>query len=58
MTAKMNYPAAELTGYPTESSSVNHSSSHQDARYSGSRINSLTFWKLPTPHILSKKIEK
>ena len=38
MTAKMNYPAAELTGYPTESSSVNHSSSRQDARYSGSRI--------------------
>ena len=35
---KMNYPAAELTGYPAESSSVNHSSSHQDARYSGSRM--------------------
>lgn len=35
---KMNYPAAELTGYPSESSSVNHSSPQQAARYSGSRI--------------------
>lgn len=36
--SRMNYPAAELTGYPSESSSVNHSSSQQAARYSGSRI--------------------
>jgi len=34
----MNYSAAELTEYPSESSSVNHSSPQQAARYSGSRI--------------------
>ena len=35
---RMNYPAAELTGYPSESSSVNHSPPQLAARHSGSRI--------------------
>ena len=35
---EMNYSAAKLTEYPSESSSVNHSSLQQAARYSGSRI--------------------
>ncbi|OGE18587.1 hypothetical protein A3J19_01325 [Candidatus Daviesbacteria bacterium RIFCSPLOWO2_02_FULL_41_8] len=35
----MNYSAAELTEYPSESSSVNHSFPRRGGRYSGSRIN-------------------